>query len=150
MEGFFVFGMSNDLIFKFGNEMMNERLSSIAKNMKLIGQEELSNENLSSDVLMLIFNPLLSTLRFMYYQFENSFTYVKCKHGFNMVFDESFGFLFITINDDKSIDFMQRLQGVYKVNFLTFFFGSCLTLFSYIFLGTLLSYSRTSDSSIEK
>jgi hypothetical protein len=116
MEGFFIFNMASDLVYKFSNHLMNEKLSTIARNMRLIEEEMASQANLSSDVLIQIFNPLLANLRFMLIQFDNSFNYVKCKHGFNMAFDdESFGFLFITISDIKSIEFMQRSQGVYKV-----------------------------------
>ncbi|KAG5683849.1 hypothetical protein PVAND_013112 [Polypedilum vanderplanki] len=115
MEGFFIFNMANDLVYQFSNNKMNEKLSNLAKNVGLISDEVAPQENLSSDVLMQTFNPLLANLRFMLIQFDNSFNYVKCKHGFNMVFDdESYGFLFITISNTKSIEFMQRSQGVYK------------------------------------
>jgi hypothetical protein len=118
MEGFFIFNMASDLVFHFSNKLMNEKLATIARNIGLFGDEAAQRESsfLSTDVLIQIFNPLLANLRFMLIQFDNSFNYVKCKHGFNMVFDdESFGFLFITISDSKSIEFMQRSQGVYKV-----------------------------------
>lgn len=115
MEGFFIFNMASELVYLFSNKLMNEKLSSIARNMGLIG-EEAAAYSLSSDVIIQIFNPLLANLRFMLIQFDNSFNYVKCKHGFNMVFDdESFGFLFISISDSKTIEFMQRSLGVYKV-----------------------------------
>lgn len=113
MDGFFVFDLSNDLIFKCTNVLMNEKLLSIARNIGIINSDL---QLLSSDILMQIFNPLLANLRFMLIQFDNSFNYVKCKHGFNMVFDdESYGFLLITISDTKTIEHMQRSQGVYKV-----------------------------------
>lgn len=112
MEGFFIFDMSNDLLFKYSNDEMNEKLSEIAKKNGLLQDKE----QLSSDVLMQIFNPLLANLRFMLIQFDNSFNYVKCKHGFNIVFDdENFGYLLVTVSSIKSIEFMQRTQSVYKV-----------------------------------
>lgn len=113
MNGFFVFDLSNDLIFKYSNDKMNEKLLSMGRKIGIVSE---SDTMLSSDILMQIFNPLLANLRFMLIQFDNSFNYVKCKNGFNMVFDdESFGFLLITISDIKPIEFMQRSQGVYKV-----------------------------------
>jgi Hermansky-Pudlak syndrome 1 protein len=138
MEGFFVFDVSNDLVFKFCNEKMSNRLYDIAKKTGLVDAgDNLSTGVLIKDVIIQIFNPLLANLRFMLIQFDNSFNYVKCKHDFNMVFDdESFGFLLITICSEKTIEFMQRMQGVYKVrsflfkiniNFLNFnFFQSFL------------------------
>lgn len=118
MEGFFIFDMSNDLVFKFSNEGMNEKLLNIAKKNGLLHSDETSHHKLSADVLMQIFNPLLANLRFMLVQFDNSFNYVKCKHGFSMVFDdENFGFLLVTISSTRSIEFMQRTQSVYKVVF---------------------------------
>lgn len=118
MEGFFVFDMTNDLVYRFANKEMNEKLLDIAKKNELIAQEETEFKTLTTEVLMQIFNPLLANLRFMLIQFDNSFNYVKCKHGFNMVYnDENFGFLLITISNTKSIEFMQRSMGIYKVNF---------------------------------
>lgn len=120
MEGFFVFDMTNDLVYRFSNKDMNEKLLEIAKKNGLIAAEEKSHETITSDVLMQVFNPLLANLRFMLIQFDNSFNYVKCKHGFNMVFDdENFGFLLIAINNTKPIEFMQRSLGMYKVNVLS-------------------------------
>lgn len=69
-------------------------------------------------------NSLISH-RFMLIQFDNSFNYVKCQYGFNMVFDEYFGFMFITISDEKSIEFMQRAQGV-SISFLRHLFGPAI------------------------
>lgn len=122
MDGIFVFDMSNDLVFKYTNEPMKEKLLSIARKMGVVDDED---DSLSSDSLIHIFNPLLANLRFMLIQFDNSFNYVKCQHGFNMVFDEHFGFMFITINDDKSIEFMQRSQGVF-IAFLRYLFGPAI------------------------
>lgn len=84
MDGFFVFDLSNDLLFRYTNEPMKEKLLSIARKMGVISEED---DALSSDSLIHIFNPLLANLRFMLIQFDNSFNYVKCQHGFNMVFD---------------------------------------------------------------
>lgn len=116
MEGFLVFDMTNDLIYRFTNNEMNDKLIEIAKKNELIAPDETKHEILTTEVLMQIFNPLLANLRFMLIQFDNSFNYVKCKHGFNMVFnDENFGFLLILISNKKSIEFMQRSMGIYKV-----------------------------------
>lgn len=116
MEGFFVFDMSNDLLYRFTNNEMNEKLMEIAKKNGLISEIETAHECLTIEVLMQVFNPLLANLRFMLIQFDNSFKFVKCNHGFNMVFnDENFGFLLVTISNTKSIEFMQRSQGIYKV-----------------------------------
>ena len=122
MDGLFVFDRSNDLVFKYTNEPMKEKLMSIARKMGVIADD---SDSLSSDSLIHIFNPLLANLRFMCVQFDNSFNYVKCQHGFNIAFDEYFGFQFITINDDKSIEFMQRSQGVF-ISFLRFIFGPAI------------------------
>lgn len=121
MDGFFVFDLGNDLVFKYTNNPMKEKLISIARKMSVIPEDS----ELNSDALIHIFNPLLANLRFMLIQFDNSFNYVKCQHGFNMVFDEYFGFLFITINDDKSIEYMQRSQGVF-ISFLRFLLGPAI------------------------
>lgn len=122
MDGFFVFDMSNDLVFRYTNEPMLEKLLSIAIKMGVTDPE---GETLSSDSLIHIFNPLLANLRFMLIQFDNSFNFVKCQHGFNMVFAEHFGFMFITINDDKTIEYMQRSQGVF-ISFLKYLFGPAI------------------------
>lgn len=122
MDGFFIFDLSNDLMFKYLNGPMKDKLLSIAYKMGVIEPE---SDVLSSDTLIHIFNPLLANLRFMLIQFDNSFNYVKCQHGFNMVFKEYFGFLFITINDQKSIEFMQRSQGVF-IAFLRFLLGPAI------------------------
>lgn len=122
MDGFFVFDRGNDLVFKCINEPMKQKLLSIARQMGVIAED---NENLTNDQLIFIFNPLLANLRFMCVQFDNSFNYVKCQHGFSMVFAEHFGFQFITVNDDKSIEFMQRSQAVY-ISFLRCIFGPAI------------------------
>lgn len=122
MDGFFVFDLGNDLIFKYTNDLMKEKLINIAKKMTVIADDA---DTLTADSLIHIFNPLLANLRFMLIQFDNSFNYVKCQHGFNMVFNEYFGFLFITINDDKSIEYMQRSQGVF-ISFIRFLLGPAI------------------------
>jgi Hermansky-Pudlak syndrome 1 protein len=61
----------------------------------------------------------------MLIQFDNSFNYVKCEHGFNIVFDEYFGFMFITVNSTRSIEFMQRSQGVF-ISFLRYILGPAI------------------------
>lgn len=149
MDGFFVFDLSNDLVFKYSNELMNDKLINIGRKIGIINSEEQRETPISYDELIHIFNPLLANLRFMLIQFDNSFNYVKCKHGFNMVFDdESFGFLLITISDCKTIEQMQRSQGVYKVHLhpvdviIVF-----LTIFT--FLGIHEASCWTSSSSVQ-
>ena len=116
MEGFFIFDMSNVLIYKYSNEEMDKKLLQIAQKHELIPPEETSFDLLTSDIHMQIFNPLLANCRFMMIQFDNSFNYIKCKHGFNAVFDDgSAGFFLINISNTHSIEFMQRSQGMYKV-----------------------------------
>jgi Hermansky-Pudlak syndrome 1 protein len=100
---------------------MKEKMLTIARKQGVVDPEA-DTDFLSSDTLIHIFNPLLANLRFMLIQFDNSFNYVKCQHGFNMVFDEHFGFMFITINDNKSIEFMQRSQAVF-IAFLRYILG---------------------------
>lgn len=119
-----MFDQANDLVFKYANEPMTDRLLSIAHKMGVVADEV---DSLSSDSLIHIFNPLLANLRFMCVQFDNSFNYVKCEHGFNMVFVEHFGFQFITINDERSIEFMQRSQEVF-ISFLRCIFGPAIFL----------------------
>lgn len=120
MDGFFVFDLSNDLVFKYTNDLMKDKLISIAKKMTVETHDFVND--LTADSLIHIFNPLLANLRFMLIQFDNSFNFVKCEHGFNMVFGDYFGFLFITINDHKSIEYMQRSQGVY-ISLVRFLLG---------------------------
>jgi Hermansky-Pudlak syndrome 1 protein len=122
MEGYFVFSTSNELVFKHANGPMNGKLLAIAHKMGLV---EAESEEISSDTMMHIFNPLLANLKFMLIQFDNSFNYVKCQHGFNMVFDEYFGFMFVTINDQKSINYMQRSQAIF-INFLRHLLGPAI------------------------
>lgn len=124
MDGIFVFDMSNDLVFQNTNELMKEKLLSIAEKMGVVAPDS-TTAALTSDSLIHIFNPLLANLRFMLIQFDNSFNFVKCQHGFNMVFDEFFGYMFITVSDDKPIEFMQRSQGVF-IAFLRFIFGPAI------------------------
>lgn len=121
MEGFFIFDLSNDLVFRCINQPMRDKLITIGRKMGVIDE----SGAMTSDTLIHIFNPLLANLRFMLIQFDNSFNYVKCQHGFNMVFDEYFGFLFITINDTRSIEFMQRSQGVF-IAFLRYLLGPAI------------------------
>lgn len=60
MDGFFVFDLSNDLVFKYANEPMKARLLSIACKMGVMDPEA---DELTSDSLIHIFNPLLANLR---------------------------------------------------------------------------------------
>lgn len=85
MEGFLVFDLSNNLVFNHHNNKFKMKLLQVARKMGIIDEK---NENIDLDTILHIFNPLLANLRFMLIQFDNSFNYVKCKHGFNMVFDE--------------------------------------------------------------
>lgn len=123
MDGILVFDLSNDLIYKNFNEILNEKIIQIANQRGLI---EANTTSLTTESLIQIFTPVLANLRFMLIQFDNSFDYVKCEHGFNIVFGEHLGLIFITINDTKSVDFMHRSQGVF-ISIARYIFGPLLS-----------------------
>lgn len=118
MDGILVFDMSNDLIYRNLNEGLKIKLKAIAKERGLCGEPA----TLTTEVFIQIFSPLLANLRFMMIQFDNSFEYVKSELGFNMVFGEYVGFIFITISDTKSVEFMHRSQGAF-ISFTRFLLG---------------------------
>lgn len=119
MEGILVFDMSNDLLYKNLNDGLQKKLISIAK------ERGLCEDELTREAFIQIFSPLLANLRFMLIQFDNSFDYVKGEHGFNMVFGEYLGFIFITISDSNSMEFMHRSQGAF-ISFTRFVLGPAI------------------------
>lgn len=122
MDGILVFDLSNDLIYKNLNDGLQTKLFEIARERGLCDNDATT---LSKEVFIQIFSPLLANLRFMLIQFDNSFDYVKSENDFNMVFGEYLGFIFITISNNKSIEFMHRSQGVF-ISFTRYIFGPAI------------------------
>lgn len=66
---------------------------------------------MSSNVIIQIFSPLITSQRIMLCQFDNSYSSIQCDNNFNIAFEEFLGYLFLQIGD-KPVEHLQRSLGV--------------------------------------
>lgn len=48
----------------------------------------------------------------MYCQFDNSYSVIECENNLTFIFEESLGYLFVIIGNNKSEEYFQRTIGI--------------------------------------
>ncbi|KAJ4431514.1 hypothetical protein ANN_20112 [Periplaneta americana] len=70
------------------------------------------DEDISPNVLIQLFSPIVTSQQLMHCQFGNSYTSVQCRDGTNMVFDQYMGYLFLHIGLND-VNWLQRMLGIF-------------------------------------
>ncbi|CAB3366142.1 Hypothetical predicted protein [Cloeon dipterum] len=102
----------NDLIFSKCDKRFAHHVKKLARIQGLISEAESQDDDekflgLSSNVVMQLFSPIVTSQRIMSCQFGNSYSSVQCQDGTSMVFDEYLGFLFAMISTEE-VEIMRR------------------------------------------
>lgn len=105
MDGMLIFDQQNDIVFTQLNAKMKQKLSDMAKQQELVGDDAVSwidctgfvnslysfqteDKYLDSNVIVQLFSPLIASQRIMFCQFDNSYTSLQLEGNLNLVFEE--------------------------------------------------------------
>ncbi|XP_063221204.1 BLOC-3 complex member HPS1 [Bacillus rossius redtenbacheri] len=118
MRCILIFDNLNDILYFKGDRSFLNHMKNLGKLQGLIsdGKDE---EELSPNVIIQLFSPIVTSQRVMNCQFGNAYSSVQCQDGTKMVFDEYMGYLFVHI-------------GVQEVSWLKWMQGVCITLVKHI------------------
>ncbi|XP_071448047.1 BLOC-3 complex member HPS1 [Hetaerina americana] len=100
MRCILVFDHLNDILYSKYDNKFSKHVKKLAYRQGLIpGDLDGSSikGKLSSNIIIQLFSPIVTSQRLMGCQFGNSYISVQCQDGTNMVFDEYMGYLFIHI-----------------------------------------------------
>ncbi|XP_076372151.1 Hermansky-Pudlak syndrome 1 protein isoform X1 [Tachypleus tridentatus] len=129
MKGYLIFDNLNDLIFIKTDHSMKKHLQRAAAQNGLVetnddsgsfdyvcdetGEDTQGDVDISRNVIVQLFSPLVTSQRVMLGQFMNLYTLVECSDGILMAFKEYLGFLFIcvgTLKEDTKLILERRLH----------------------------------------
>ncbi|KAK4882940.1 hypothetical protein RN001_006259 [Aquatica leii] len=110
MKCILVFDYSNDIIYTKYNKKFSTHINELAKTQGLIPEEN-KDAKISSNIIVQIFSPIVTSQRIMSCQFGNSYTSIQCENGLNMTFEEYMGYLFVSIGKEDVIS-MKRFLSV--------------------------------------
>ncbi|XP_059484019.1 BLOC-3 complex member HPS1 [Neocloeon triangulifer] len=112
MKCVLIFDHLNDLIYSKCDKRFAHHVKKLARIQGLIPETETKDDEekflgLSSNVIMQLFSPIVTSQRIMSCQFGNSYSSVQCQDGTSMVFDEYLGYLFAMISTED-VEIMKR------------------------------------------
>lgn len=110
MKCLLVFDYSNDIIYTKYNKKFALHINDLAKLQGLISEQN-KNAKISSNIIVQIFSPIVTSQRIMSCQFGNSYTSIQCDNGLNMAFEEFMGYLFVSIGQED-VPAMKRFLSV--------------------------------------
>ncbi|XP_034233970.1 Hermansky-Pudlak syndrome 1 protein homolog isoform X1 [Thrips palmi] len=113
MRCILIFDHLNDILFTKCDSKFIQHVRKLATNQGLLPQTESGGDDctLSPNVIIQLFSPMVTSQRVMSCQFGNSYTFIQCQDGTNMVFDEYMGYLFIHIGLEE-VNWLKRTLGV--------------------------------------
>ncbi|XP_026289736.1 BLOC-3 complex member HPS1 [Frankliniella occidentalis] len=113
MRCILIFDHLNDILYTKCNSKFIQHVRKLAKSQGLLPQTESAGEEskLSPNIIIQLFSPMVTSQRVMSCQFGNSYTFIQCQDGTNMVFDEYMGYLFIHIGSEE-VNWLKRGLGV--------------------------------------
>uniref|UniRef100_A0A1Y1JYQ2 Hermansky-Pudlak syndrome 1 protein homolog n=1 Tax=Photinus pyralis TaxID=7054 RepID=A0A1Y1JYQ2_PHOPY len=110
MKCLLVFDYSNDVIYTKYNKKFASHINDLAK-LQGLTSEQNKNAKISSNIIVQIFSPIVTSQRIMSCQFGNSYTSIQCDNGLNMAFEEFMGYLFVSIGQED-VAAMKRFLSV--------------------------------------
>ncbi|XP_046385699.1 Hermansky-Pudlak syndrome 1 protein isoform X2 [Ischnura elegans] len=106
MRCILVFDHLNDILYSKYDNKFSKHVKLLAYRQGLISGEldgGCIRGKLSSNIIIQLFSPIVTSQRLMGCQFGNSYISVQCQDGTNMVFDEYMGYLFIHIGTEDVV-----------------------------------------------
>ncbi|KAK6624388.1 hypothetical protein RUM44_011247 [Polyplax serrata] len=100
MQCILVFDQLNDILYSKCNKKFIRHALSVAKTQGLVPNDDRHDSDLTqltSDVVIQLFSPIITSQRLMTCQFGNSYTSIQCDNSVNLVFNEYMGYLFVYI-----------------------------------------------------
>lgn len=110
MKCIIIFDQLNDILYTKYDRKFSRHMKKFGKSEGLISDDKEEDE-LSNNVLIQIFSPVVASQRIMGCQFGNSYASFQCDDGTNMVLDEYMGYLFINIGI-REVSWLKRMLGV--------------------------------------
>ncbi|GLH00249.1 Hermansky-Pudlak syndrome 1 protein like protein [Gryllus bimaculatus] len=136
MKCIIIFDQLNDILYTKYDRKFTRHMRKLGIDQGLISEDKFDvlqdEEELSYNVLIQIFSPVVASQRIMGCQFGNSYSSFQCEDGTNMVLDEFMGYLFIHI-------------GVEEVSWLKRMLGICITIVKHL-CGPDVSILKTNKS----
>ncbi|KAJ1525914.1 hypothetical protein ONE63_009103 [Megalurothrips usitatus] len=113
MRCILIFDQLNDILFTKCNLKFIKHVRKLATNQGLLPETEAPGDEskLSPNIIIQLYSPMVTSQRVMSCQFGNSYTFIQCQDGTNMVFDEYMGYLFMHIGSE-GINWLKRALGV--------------------------------------
>ncbi|XP_047112550.1 uncharacterized protein LOC124789278 isoform X2 [Schistocerca piceifrons] len=110
MRCILIFDQLSDILYTKYDRKFFKHLKKLATQQGLI-REGKDEDEISPNIIIQIFSPIVASQRIMGCQFGNSYTSIQCQDGTNMVFDEYMGYLFVHIGL-KSVTWLKRMLGI--------------------------------------
>ncbi|XP_067012194.1 BLOC-3 complex member HPS1 [Anabrus simplex] len=110
MKCIIIFDQLNDVLYTKYNRKFSKHIKKLGRAQGLISEDK-DDDEVSPNVIIQLFSPIVTSQRIMGCQFGNSYTSVQCDDGTNMVFDEFMGYLFVHIGM-KDVESLKRLLGI--------------------------------------
>lgn len=114
MKCILIFDQLNDILYTKSDKKFLKHAYKIAKTQGLISENDLELSDppkLSSNVIIQLFSPIITSQRLMTCQFGNSYTSIQCENGTNLVFNEYMGYLFVYISE-LPVEKLNRTLGI--------------------------------------
>ncbi|XP_026689032.1 Hermansky-Pudlak syndrome 1 protein homolog isoform X2 [Diaphorina citri] len=109
MKCILIFDQLNDVMYSKCDPGFVKHLKKYARKEGFnIDREEKDDHSLSTDELIQIFSPIVTSARVMGWQFSNSYISIQCDDGINLVFDEYMGHILIIIGHGE-VQWLQRI-----------------------------------------
>ncbi|XP_049857861.1 Hermansky-Pudlak syndrome 1 protein homolog [Schistocerca gregaria] len=110
MRCILIFDQLSDILYTKYDRKFLKHLKKLATQQGLI-REGKDEDEISPNIIIQIFSPIVASQRIMGCQFGNSYTSIQCQDGTNMVFDEYMGYLFVHIGL-KNVTWLKRMLGI--------------------------------------
>jgi len=111
MKCILVFDHLNDVLYAKYNKKFSKHVKKLSREQGLVSDGR-DDDELSSNILMQHFSPIVTSQQVMNYKFGNSYSSVQCKDGINMVFNQYVGYLFLHIGQND-VNWLQRILGIF-------------------------------------
>ncbi|XP_069670133.1 BLOC-3 complex member HPS1 [Periplaneta americana] len=111
MKCVLIFDHLNDILYSKYNKKFSKHVRKVGREQGLIPDGK-DDEEISPNVLIQLFSPIVTSQQLMHCQFGNSYTSVQCRDGTNMVFDQYMGYLFLHIGLND-VNWLQRMLGIF-------------------------------------
>ncbi|KAI5705655.1 hypothetical protein M8J75_000631 [Diaphorina citri] len=110
MKCILIFDQLNDVMYSKCDPGFVKHLKKYARKegFNIDREEQKDDHSLSTDELIQIFSPIVTSARVMGWQFSNSYISIQCDDGINLVFDEYMGHILIIIGHGE-VQWLQRI-----------------------------------------